>query len=343
MKKFILKSIFTSCISFTLIYGDKATQKSMPIILPLGPAITTANLNAVVEPPMTHRVLPIQTLEIIQDILQALPTYIQNAQKDGINSLFSASELQALQKTLINFNNALTNVHNAIKPAAPSLMPISDLQMMHHIQMLLKALPWYMQEKDPAFASLDLLSLKKNLSEIYTKFRFGNKNPQNTLPSQSQGAIIPTNMIPSQSAPSIKSDKVIVTALPPAEYNEDEEEDYDGSIINEESPSPREDDPTYDESISIASLKNVRTIKVTNKEGSVILGTYIRTGNKEGNIIGKFTNKKGKTSLAIESKKGILTVKGASRKVFGYIHRKHDKAKKIVLYAYKAPKKASKK
>ena len=290
-----------SMINFIILHADQTSTNNQnpqanPIVIPAA------------------RVLPKTTLTSVHNLLDGLPTYIQNLSNQ---SAVHSADLIKLQTSLSSFAQALNDRHPYITQNSSKANPtIDESAIINDIQVILRSLPWYMQNPKILTISIDLQDFSKQLNNIYNQCKTAIQNtPVPTKPNALNS-----------------SDRVQTASLRPEKFSEDQTdilEDSDGTPF----PASLETHENNDVITQSLSKKSNQLFHVINKRGK-ILGSYQRNKTKNGFHIGKFTTIRGKKSCAIEGTMQAPKLHGVHKKAIGIVRNSSYSQEDITLYNY---------
>ena len=274
------------------------------------------------------RVLPKKTMESLQQLIQGLPTYSKKLQQQ---SAINPADIQRLQASLTSFAQALGQKHTYLAETKPqAAVNLDSAAILAHIKVILKSLPWYIQNPTILATHIDLKAFSKELNLIH-------KSVQKDLNAQLQAF---QNQKSKKHNPSKEKDVHTASlVLDRNDLSDDQkymiEEDSDGSISNETISSEHQyssDNDVLTQSLWLKSAQH----EVTNKKGNLI-GHYKQTGIEQNHAVGKFISLKGKTFTVLAFKSAAPKIKGVSKKIIGYVYDKDIRTKELKLYAYTSP------
>ena len=293
-----------SMINFIILHADQTSTNNQnpqanPIVIPAA------------------RVLPKTTLTSVHNLLDGLPTYIQNLSNQ---SAVHSADLIKLQTSLSSFAQALNDRHPYITQNSSKANPtIDESAIINDIQVILRSLPWYMQNPKILTISIDLQDFSKQLNIMHNQIKIEAHKKNQAIASEKQKK---------NSSP----DRVQTTSLRPEKFSEDQTdilEDSDGTPF----PASLETHENNDVITQSLSKKSNQLFHVINKRGK-ILGSYQRNKTKNGFHIGEFTTIRGKKSCAIEGTRQAPKLHGVHKKAIGIVRNSSYSQEDITLYNY---------
>lgn len=281
-------------------------------------------------PALIHatRVLPKKTMESLQQLIQGLPTYSKNLSQQ---SAVKPADIQSLQASLASFTQALGQKHTYLaENKSQTAVNLDSAAILTHIKVILKSLPWYIQNPTILATHIDLKAFSKELNLMH-------KAVQKDLNTQLQA--FQNQKSQKHNASKEKDVHTASLILERKDLSEDQqymtEEDSDGSIANETISSEHQysaDNGVLTQSLWLKSAQHA----VTNKKGNLI-GYYKQTGMEQNHSVGKFISLKGKTYTVLAAETAAPKIQGVSKKIVGYMHNTGLGTKEFKLYSYTSP------
>lgn len=282
------------------------------------------------------RILPKKTMNSLHQLLKGLPAYSKNL---STQSAINPTDLQNLQTSLANFAKALGEKHPYLaEEKSQTAVKLDETAILNHIQVILKSLPWYIQNPKVLASPIDLHEFSKQLNNMHNQVKTEeNKNIQAEIKTLTAKKINKSN----PSSATVKThdlhsdhDTMIQSLANPklSEDQQDMREDSDGTPFGE---TLTENSHTSNNDVISQSLskKSTKLSQVVNKRGKII-GSYQRTSKKDGNHIGQFNPLQGKTKSVIEGSSKAPKVDGVGKKAIGYVSNSSNSTKELTLYPY---------
>ena len=263
------------------------------------------------------RMLPKKTMVSLDQLIQGLPNY-----KKTINSQSAVNQqdIEKLQTSLSSFAQALGEKHPYLTHEKhPAAVTLDESAINNHIQIILKSLPWYIQNPKTLSSKMDLHEFAKQLNIMHNQIKIEAHKKNQAIASEKQKK---------NSSP----DRVQTTSLRPEKFSEDQTdilEDSDGTPF----PASLETHENNDVITQSLSKKSNQLFHVINKRGK-ILGSYQRNKTKNGFHIGKFTTIRGKKRCVIEGTMQAPKLHGVHKKAIGIVRNSSYSQEDITLYNY---------
>lgn len=266
------------------------------------------------------RMLPRKTMNSLHQLIQSLAAYNQNPANQ---SVINQKDFQDLQKGLTQFAQALGDKHPYLaQEKSQTAASLDESTIMNNIQIILKSLPWYIQNPKSLSSNMNLHDFSQQLNKVYNQIKTEQKKKiQNQIKaSKTKSDKKPKNDV--RTASLIPEDKDL------SDDQKDMREDSDGTPINW-SPNSGNDDVIAQS----LSNKSIKLAQVLNKRGRII-GSYKRTDRIDDIHIGEFTAIQGKIILVAEGYPQSPKIHGVSKKTIGIVRDPSFAKPEITLYEF---------
>jgi len=279
------------------------------------------------------RVLPKKTMISLDQLIQGLPTYIQNPKN---KAALSSNDIQILQTSLVKFAQALGQKHPYLAEKSKNTPQLDESAIIFHIQTILKSLPWYIQNPKALSSTIDLHAFSRQLHKIHEQAVLERSKKMQTASTAKK-----------QKTPSdVRIQELIPQLKDLSDDQKDMLEDSDGTPFNETiiAGDPNRTSNNNDVEVQNLFVQAGNLSKVTNKKNHVI-GSYERTDTIKNTHMGKFTSIKGEVRFAAEGYPHAPKIDGVGTKAIGYVRDASFAKDHICLYPYQktnTPKKPKK-